>query len=313
MHNFAVVEISLGDELATERDRQESAVAITMQQAAYDVDVVRRIALPGMVLDVSDFRFDSATEMAFVDDHHSFGLCLSEAPRNSRSRFVGADMDYTPTGQIAFQPAGRTLLARNDGGRQTILRCRISQKRFDAVSGRKLNWEAQQLTQSVNLSATPIRQLLEGLSAELAQPGFASRSYVDGMASLLIVNLLRSLGFGQDNSYDQGGLTPYQIARLDARLDDAQWPIPTVGELATLLGLSERHLSRAFRQSFGTTLRDRLQDVSCARACEWLTTTDMPMKMIAARLGFTTQGSFTTAFGRATGETPTAFRLRSRH
>ncbi|RVT93578.1 helix-turn-helix transcriptional regulator [Sphingomonas crocodyli] len=288
-------------------------MAIAGQQSTYDIDVVRRIALPGMSLDISDFRFDSTTEMSFIDDHHSFGLCLSETPRNSRSRFAGADMDYTPTGRIAFQPAGTTLLARNDGGQQTILRFRISQKRFDAVSERKLNWGARELVQSINLSALPIRQLLEGLSTELAQPGFASRSYVDGMATLLIVNLLRSVGFDQDNSYDRGGLTPFQMARIDARLDDAARPMPTVCELATLLGLSERHLRRAFRQSSGTTLRDRLQEVSCARASEWLTKTDMPVKMIAARLGFTTQGSFTTAFGRATGETPTAFRLRSRH
>ena len=288
-------------------------MAIAMQQAAYDVEVVRRIALPGMSIDISDFRFDSANEMAFVDDHHSFGLCLSETPRNSRSRFAGADMDYLPTGQIAFQPAGKMLLARNDGGRQTIMRCRISQKRFDAVSGCKLNWESRQLAQTINISATPIRQLLEGLSAELAQPGFASRSYVDGMASLLIVNLLRSLGFDQDNAYAQGGLTPFQIARIDDRLADASRPTPTVGELATLLDLSERHLRRDFRQSSGTTLRDRLQEVSCARARDWLTNTEMPVKMIAARLGFTTQGSFTTAFGRSTGETPTAFRMRSRH
>lgn len=286
---------------------------IAAKTAAYDIKLVHRIALPGLSVDISDFRFDSTDEMAFIDDHHSIGLCLSEAPRNSRSRFAGADMDYVATGSIAFQPAGRTLLARNDGGRQTILRCRISQKRFDAVSGRKLNWESRQLAQSVNISATPIRQLLEGLSAELAQPGFASRSYVDGMASLLIVNLLRSLGFDRDNSYDQGGLTPFQMARIAGRIEDAAQPMPSVSELATLLGLSERHLRRAFRQSWGTTLRDRLQEVSCARACDWLTNTEMPVKMIAARLGFTTQGSFTTAFGRSTGETPTAFRQRARH
>jgi AraC family transcriptional regulator len=286
---------------------------IAAKQSAYDVELVHRVALRGLIVDVSDFSFDGVNEMTFEDDHHSFGLCLSKSPANSRSRFVGAEMDYLPTGMIAFQPAGRTLLARNDGGSQTILRCRISQKRFDAVSGRKLIWEARQLSQSINISAMPIRQLLEGLFAEIVEPGFVSRSYVDGMATLLIVNLLRSLGFDSANSYDQGGLPPQQIARIDARLDDAGRPMPKVGELARLLGISERQLRRAYRHTFDATLRDRLQEVFAARACEWLTTTDMPLKIIATRLGFTSQSSFTTAFGRSTGETPAAFRRRAVH
>jgi transcriptional regulator GlxA family with amidase domain len=88
-------------------------------------------------------------------------------------------------------------------------------------------------------------------------------------------------------------------------------PLP-VPRLARRAGLSRFHVIRAFRAATGQTPYQFLKAKRIARAQELLATTPLTVTDICERVGFQSLGSFVTAFRRATGATPTAYRATHR-
>ena len=63
-----------------------------------------------------------------------------------------------------------------------------------------------------------------------------------------------------------------------------------------------------FRATTGRTVHRFVEEMRLSRAQAMLRETDMPLKQIAATLGFSGASSFTLAFRKATGTTPGRFR-----
>ena len=78
--------------------------------------------------------------------------------------------------------------------------------------------------------------------------------------------------------------------------------------LAQEAHVSPRHFSRSFRRVFGETPRQYLISRRLERARHLLRTTDLTVAEICLEVGFTSVGSFTTAFSRHVGVSPTTFR-----
>jgi AraC-like DNA-binding protein len=85
----------------------------------------------------------------------------------------------------------------------------------------------------------------------------------------------------------------------------------TIDDAAPRLGLSTRSLQRALRQA-GTTYRLELKSFRIRRAQELLKQSDRNLTWIAAEVGFSSVQHFATAYRRAIGDTPTAWRTRHR-
>lgn len=109
-----------------------------------------------------------------------------------------------------------------------------------------------------------------------------------------------------------------ELARAwDVRLREEQWfrdPQLTLARLADRLGVAEGQLSRGLNQGLDLNFnefvnRARVEAVQVALADPAETRDLLP---IAFDAGFTSKASFNRAFKAATGETPTAFRARSR-
>ncbi|MBJ7471912.1 MAG: helix-turn-helix transcriptional regulator [Solirubrobacteraceae bacterium] len=81
-----------------------------------------------------------------------------------------------------------------------------------------------------------------------------------------------------------------------------------VADLARAAGLSEAHFSREFKRAFGETPHQYLLTRRLERAATLLRTTDRSVAEICLQVGLTSVGSFTTSFGRAFGQSPTAYR-----
>jgi AraC family transcriptional regulator, activator of mtrCDE len=67
-----------------------------------------------------------------------------------------------------------------------------------------------------------------------------------------------------------------------------------------------------FAESLERSPMDFLKDVRLTRAAELLARTDMPVKAVAARVGYSSRSSFTRAFLTSHHIGPTAFRLEGR-
>ena len=95
----------------------------------------------------------------------------------------------------------------------------------------------------------------------------------------------------------------------DAEAADASL---SIGLLAELCCISSGHLMRAFKQTTGETVHSYVERVRLTKAQRLLCETNLPLKAIAAELGFSTPSSFSFAFRRATGEPPKVFRQQFR-
>jgi transcriptional regulator GlxA family with amidase domain len=94
-------------------------------------------------------------------------------------------------------------------------------------------------------------------------------------------------------------------------LADARYFEPLgVDDLAHAAGLSRAHFSREFRAAFGEAPHAYLLTRRLERAAALLRTTDRSVADICFSVGLQSVGSFTTSFGRAFGQPPTAYRKR---
>ena len=84
----------------------------------------------------------------------------------------------------------------------------------------------------------------------------------------------------------------------------------SVTELAQRLGVSRERLARVFRLRLNLSPHQLIQERKIRRACFLLKDTDMPIKQIAAQLGYTDYTNFIRAFRQVMQMTPHEFYLR---
>lgn len=124
----------------------------------------------------------------------------------------------------------------------------------------------------------------------------------------VLSELLRAQGVRRTGVALKGGLAAATRRRLrdyiDAHLDQ---PL-TLGELADQACLSEFHLARMFRTSFGLPPAAWIAAQRLDRARELLRATDLPLADVAARCGYANPSHFSHRFRESVGVTPNVYR-----
>jgi AraC-like DNA-binding protein len=99
-----------------------------------------------------------------------------------------------------------------------------------------------------------------------------------------------------------------QLLRAKDLADSRYFEPLDVPALARAARLSPAHFSREFRRTFGESPHQYLLTRRLERAAALLRTTDRSVAEICVMVGLRSIGSFTTSFGRAYGQSPTAYR-----
>jgi AraC-like DNA-binding protein len=86
----------------------------------------------------------------------------------------------------------------------------------------------------------------------------------------------------------------------------------TVAELARAASRSRFHFMRAFRRAYGLTPGQQLRARRIERARELLTTSPTPITEICRLVGYRSLGTFSRVFREEAGESPLAYRRRTR-
>jgi len=92
---------------------------------------------------------------------------------------------------------------------------------------------------------------------------------------------------------------------------DGQFAEPLdLGAIADAAGYSRAHFSREFRRVFGSSPRAYLITRRLERSAALLRDTDYSVARVCHEVGLTSVGSFTAAFTRTFGVTPTVYRAQ---
>ncbi len=81
-----------------------------------------------------------------------------------------------------------------------------------------------------------------------------------------------------------------------------------LGHLAEMIGFSEGHFTRVFREEFGMTFVQYLTECRIAHSKEQLLVTSVPIEQIAYRVGMNSYSYFCTCFKRLCGVSPGEYR-----
>jgi AraC family transcriptional regulator len=157
---------------------------------------------------------------------------------------------------------------------------------------------------NATLSATALK-----LKRQIENAEASSGPYLEALRAVLTHELVLLDAAPPDAGTPvRGGLAAWQqrtVANYIAEHAAEQISLTT---LAQLVRLSPYHFCRAFRQSFGTPPHQYHADHRMGRAKTLLAESASSVTEIGLAVGFRETSSFTAAFRRATGQTPTAYR-----
>ena len=151
--------------------------------------------------------------------------------------------------------------------------------------------------------------LLEEVDAH--RPGFRAMS--EALLRRCLIWLLRRCFERPDCSLSW--LAPLEdrgLGRALAAMHERPQHCFTLAELAELAGMSRSVFAARFAHTVGRSPIEVLKALRLARAAELLTRTDLPVKGIAARVGYASRSSFTRAFCARHGLAPADFRMPGR-
>lgn len=124
--------------------------------------------------------------------------------------------------------------------------------------------------------------------------------------ALYLTQALTALSESAEPAIASGGAGPINraVELINRRVGEE----PSVTELARMVGLSEYHFIRVFRQLMGVTPGQYIIISRMNHAKYLLKTTALSVGEIAAMAGYSSESMFTAAFRRTQGMTPTQYR-----
>jgi AraC-like DNA-binding protein len=136
----------------------------------------------------------------------------------------------------------------------------------------------------------------------------AGRRYrANAVARLIFLELARS----RSQTRHSPDATAALLAGIEAYLENHLERPLALSDVARALDRSEEHLARLFRSHRRLTIFQELRRLRIKRAQYLLLCSDLAINRIAEQTGFATLAHFSRAFKEDTGQTPSAYRLRS--
>lgn len=153
-------------------------------------------------------------------------------------------------------------------------------------------------------------RILELLNRELNVESSANSLFVEQALDLLCTQLVRAHSSFQSLQLSPSpkGLSLRQIQQVSDYMRDNVDEEVRLDDLANLTSLSRFHFARAFRQATGMTPHEALVAQRMETAKRLLSDGDLSITQIALAVGYGTPSSFTAAFRKTVGVTPTVFR-----
>ncbi|MCX7594466.1 MAG: AraC family transcriptional regulator [Fischerella sp.] len=260
---------------------------------------------------VEQFQHPPGEANCHYSDEHT--ICLSVAPRPVRLLQIKGGKTYTGLygkGDISITPAKTPWFAHWDV-EDHYLQIRIASRLIDNVAREALAIDPEQLELlPVFRTRDPqIEALGMMLFAELKQENLGIRLYIESLANILAVHLLRQYSTAKPHlSIYKGGLPERQLLQVLEYINEHLDQNIKLADLAQLVGMSQFHFSHLFKQAIGMAPYQYLLQQRIERAKQLLKQTNQSIMDIALECGFSSHSHLSKQFRQFTGMTPKAYR-----
>ena len=147
------------------------------------------------------------------------------------------------------------------------------------------------------------------LKSQVDNPGSMHRQYAEALGLVLTHELVRiNGGAALRGPVSRGGLASWQQKRVAAFIEEHVADDIPLASLAELARLSPYHFCRSFKLSFGMPPHRYHASRRIERAKQLLADRERSVTAIALDIGFNGTSTFTAAFHRLTGQTPSNYR-----
>jgi|HubBroStandDraft_1064217.scaffolds.fasta_scaffold00032_59 AraC family transcriptional regulator len=243
-----------------------------------------------------------------VPVHDAFCVVLRLTPGSHDVRACYPDRwgehRFERVGDLFVIPPGEVMHVRSEIGRTTGISCRFDPLLLSKWFDDDLEWTQWRLEAGLAVHDESIRHHMNRLAREVRHPGFASETLLELIASQLVIELRRHRD-SVDRDSGKSGLAKWRLLLIDDRVRELG-KAPSLSEIANLCGLSVRQLSRGFRASRLCSIGHYIE-ASRIENAKRLLLSGQCAKAVAYTMGFSSPSSFSYAFHRATGMSPSRF------
>jgi AraC family transcriptional regulator, transcriptional activator of the genes for pyochelin and ferripyochelin receptors len=207
--------------------------------------------------------------------------------------------------RIAADAASRDLAMPGEGARS--LSCIVQHAALDRLFG----WNGASLDGSRYHLTSELRAIALAI-VDAPMAGLPREPYRIGKSIELLCETMRALAddmlvpVAPDNALNLADSRRLVAAR---RIIDEQWGEKlTLDSLARACGLNRAKLTRGFRALYHCTIAEAISERRLVEASRALLTTDLPVSSIGYASGYLNNASFSRAFGRRFGVSPSEYR-----
>ena len=205
---------------------------------------------------------------------------------------------------------GLVKFTAGDGGGDTLVVCATISATYGGALG--LFDDLQGAVVEHFSESETVRNLFAMMLGEVVSPGIGTQALTEAlMKQCLILVLRHHLARFSTSSPLFAMLQDRRLARAVTGVLERPSASYTVDTLAALAGMSRSAFAERFADVYGQGPIEFVQRVRLRVAADLLRSTDLPVKVIATSVGYSSRSYFTRAFRAVHGIDPTTFRKRA--
>jgi AraC family transcriptional regulator len=281
------------------------------QDIVWGPDVVatieRAVDLPGYRIETRRYQWNSTNVMEVNSNWYCFTRVLAGSDASPAHWRLPGSRRFLAFGGCWVTPPNTPVEVRRAPGVLRSIVLRVDPAVFYRVTGLKDDWYDERLIMQINQEGMGPVRTLNMIAEELNSPGYASDDLLAALAQTFIVHFARMVVAGRKTA---GGMGHWRLNCIRHLAETSPANTLTVERLAEECGISARHLMRSFKAMTGTTIHSYIEDARLERTRALLTQTALPLRSIAAEVGFGSPSHLSSVFSRRCGISPAHYRQR---
>ena len=269
-------------------------------------DTLATIHTDTIDVEVSDVNQETTAVITFTPHRTIFASIVTSTASIQYGYVKEGFSRSTSAGNILLMLPGREVQAKITPGRLCTVTCSFDNDFAAEMIGPLESISHAQFHQALDFRSSLISSIMLRLMQEALSPGAISAKVASSLGHAMLTECAHWLKAQNDDT--KGNFTHREFLIVEQYLANLMGKAPSVGELAAICGFSERYFAKLFREHTGMPVSQYIKAVQLSKAKTMLLDTDLPLKEIAYRLGFSTTANFTSSFRTATGVTPGQFR-----